>query len=257
MFWVSAMEKLQKVVVKIGGSILFPKGVSASYFLEKIEKLAEFIKEAKEYNPKIKIFIVVGGGSWAKNYIGFARDSGIPPIIQDLYGITISRLNANMVMYLLEGHLPDFNISRDIPKTPEEAYRISRFHDVMVLGGFYPGQSTIGTAALLAEIIKADLFLIATDVNGVYQEDPKKNPNAKKYNRIHANKLLSLLVGLDAKPGTYKLIDLVALKTMQRGKIPTIIMGAREMENLKNVFKAYIKGDLEEVYQYGTIVDYE
>ncbi|MGQ4892315.1 MAG: UMP kinase [Candidatus Njordarchaeia archaeon] len=250
------MDKLQKIVVKIGGSILFPNNVSSSYFLEKIEKLADFIREAKEYNNEIKIFIVVGGGSWAKNYIGFARDSGIPPIIQDLYGITISRLNANMVMYLLEGYLPEFNISRDIPGTPEEAYKISRFHDVMVLGGFYPGQSTIGTAALLAEIIKADLFLIATDVNGVYQEDPKKNPNAKKYDRIHVGELLNLLVGLDAKPGTYKLIDLVALKTIQRAKIPTIIMGARDMENLKRIFKGYVEGKTEEIYKYGTIVDF-
>ncbi len=250
------MPTVNKIVVKIGGSVLFPQEINSSHFLNSMDKLAEFIKFAKSINENMKIFMVVGGGSWAKNYINFAESVGIPPIIRDLYGITISRLNANMVMYLIEKRLEGFNICRDTPKTPEEAYRISRFHDVMVIGGFFPGQSTIGTAALLSEIVNADLLLIATDVDGVYREDPKINPKAEKYRRIHVSELLKLLIGLEAKPGTYKLIDLVALKIIQRGKINTIIMSAKDMSNLTKVLKGFIEGNTEEIYKYGTIVEF-
>ena len=52
---------------------------------------------------------------------------------------------------------------------------------IVVTGGLHPGQSTNGTAALIAEKVKATEFLNATDVDGIYDSDPNKNKKAKKF----------------------------------------------------------------------------
>ena len=97
---------------------------------------------------------------------------------------------------------------------------------VVVAGGLHPGQSTNGTAALIAEKVKAGEFLNATDVDGIYDSDPNKNKKAKKFARIDIKDLRSLLVHEDSMAGGYDLMDIVALKVIERSKIKTRIINA-------------------------------
>lgn len=248
------MVNVNSVVIKLGGSVLFPRDVSSDLFLEKIRCLVNFVSFAREFNDSLKIFFVIGGGSWAKSYIRFAESLGVSPIVRDLFGIEISRLNAFIVVHLLKRFLRNVRIYNGVPKTPEEALRVSSHSDIIVLGGFYPGQSTIGTAALLAEIVEADLLLIGTDVNGVYLSDPKKNVNAKKFDTISIGELVRILSGLEVKPGTYMLMDLVAAKVLERAKIPCIVFDVSKCENLFKVYEAFIKEDFEKIYEVGTLI---
>ena len=82
----------------------------------------------------------------------------------------------------------------------------------------HPGQSTNGTAALIAEKINAEKFLNATDVDGVYDMDPNKYKKAKKFKRIEMKKLRNMLVQEDSIAGSYDLMDIVALKIIERSK---------------------------------------
>lgn len=93
-------------------------------------------------------------------------------------------------------------------------------------GGLHPGQSTNGTAALIAEKIGASEFLNATDVDGIYDSDPNKNPKAKKFKRIEIRNLRNLLVHEDSAAGGYDLMDIVALKVIERSKIRTRVIKA-------------------------------
>jgi uridylate kinase len=95
---------------------------------------------------------------------------------------------------------------------------------IVVTGGLHPGQSTNGTAALIAEKINAAEFLNATDVDGIYDSDPNKNKKAKKFKRIELKDLRSLLVHEDSMAGGYDLMDIVALKVIERSKIKTKII---------------------------------
>ena len=81
---------------------------------------------------------------------------------------------------------------------------------IVVAGGLHPGQSTNGTAALIAEKVKAVEFLNATDVDGIYDSDPNKNKKAKKFARIEMKDLRNLLVREDSMAGGYDLMDIVA-----------------------------------------------
>ena len=97
---------------------------------------------------------------------------------------------------------------------------------IVVTGGLHPGQSTNGTAALIAEKVKAEQFLNATDVDGVYDMDPNKFKQAKKFKRIEMKNLKSMLIHEDSVAGGYDLMDIVALKIIERSRIQTRILKA-------------------------------
>ena len=61
------------------------------------------------------------------------------------------------------------------------------------MGGLQPGHSTNAVAAIAAETIKANLFLNATDVDGVYTADPSKDPTAKRLEEVNVNHLAEIL----------------------------------------------------------------
>jgi uridylate kinase len=105
---------------------------------------------------------------------------------------------------------------------------------IVVTGGLHPGQSTNGTAALIAEKVRAVEFLNATDVDGIYDSDPNKNKKAKKFARIDIKDLRTMLVREDSMAGGYDLMDIVALKVIERSKIKTKIIKA----DIKTIEKA-------------------
>jgi len=117
----------------------------------------------------------------------------------------------------------------------------------LVLGGLQPGQSTNAVAALAAEITRADFLVNATDVSGVYTTDPKKDPKAKLLRSVNVDKLLSWALAGDVYAGKYELLDPVALKIMQRAKIPTRFVS---MEDPSNITSALRGRDI------GTLVSY-
>lgn len=84
-------------------------------------------------------------------------------------GIEISRLNA----MLLSAAIGD-SVYPVIPSNLEEISIACQSGKIVVSGGLHPGQSTNATAALICEKIKADRFLNATDVDGIYDSDPKR-----------------------------------------------------------------------------------
>jgi uridylate kinase len=212
-----------KIVVKLGGfafqSELKP-GIIKSY--------ANVFNELYENNHKL--VIVTGGGDNARRYIEAARALGASEVICDQIGIMVSRLNANLLIIALK----DIAFP-SIPKSIEELKDCFSFNKIVVMGGLQPGQSTDAVAAIAAEAIKADMLIYAKDVDGVYTGDPNKNQYAKKIEQVSIKKLLSLVIEDKVWAGKYELIDLVAIKLIERSKIPTWIISGLNAENIKKV----------------------
>ena len=124
----------------------------------------------------------------------------------------------------------------EVPTTLSEVKRAADGGLAVVAGGLYPGQSTNGTAALIAEKVSARLFLNATDVDGVYDSDPRTNTNAKMFDRIKVRDLRTMLAGEETMAGGYDLMDLVALKVIERSAMPTRIMRATP-QNLREALR--------------------
>jgi uridylate kinase len=115
---------------------------------------------------------------------------------------------------------------------------------VVVIGGLQPGQSTNAVAALAAEITHADFLVNATDVQGVYTADPKKDPKAKMLRSVSVDKLLGWAMAGDVYAGKYELLDPVALKIMQRARIPTRFVSLEDPSNITSALRGRDIGTL-------------
>ncbi|MHA1145688.1 MAG: UMP kinase [Candidatus Helarchaeota archaeon] len=211
-----------KAVLKIGGSLLFQN--ESRLDVEYIKSLG---KEIQSIPPKkFQLAMVVGGGRAAREYIATARQLGASEAFCDELGIEIARQNARLLIAAL-GEMA-YPVP---PSTLEEAATTTMSNKIIVMGGIQPGQSTNAVAALLAERINAELLINATDVEGVYSEDPKINPTAIKYEEISVKHLKGLIKD-ESRAGKYELFDLNAINIIGRSKIPTIILSGRDPKNI-------------------------
>ena len=204
------MKKI--IVIKLSGKVF---GVEQTKNLKDYARF--FVKISKICQP----ILIAGGGKIARHYISNARSSGADESTLDELGIEISRLNAKLLIYALK--------DRAYPHPPTTLSEMKNAVEsglIIVAGGLHPGQSTNGTAALIAEKVNASEFLNATDVDGIYDSDPNKNKKAKKFKRIDLKDLRNLLVHEDSMAGGYDLMDIVALKVIERSKIKTRIIKA-------------------------------
>jgi uridylate kinase len=152
----------------------------------------------------------------------------------DLMGIQVSHLNAEL---LISG-LGD----QSFPITPKNLDQISTAiltDKIVVTGGLYPGQSTNATSALIAEKIKARKFFNATDVEGIFNEDPRNNPSAKMFESIGVKDCISLLKIENSLAGTYDLMDLISLKVIERSNLQTFVFKS----SIENINKIILKNE--------------
>ena len=216
----------KRIVIKLSGRLF---GLEDSKILK--DYAAFLVKISKIHQP----IVIAGGGKIARHYITHARSSGTDESTLDELGIEVSRLNAKLLIYALQ--------DKAYPHPPTNLKEVAHAADsglIVITGGLHPGQSTNATAALIAEKVRASFFLNATDVDGIYDSDPNKNKNAKKFRRIELKKLRKMLVHQKSIAGGYDLMDIVALKVIERSKIKTRILKA----DIKTLEKA-IKGSPE------------
>ena len=182
-----------------------------------------------ELSRQVQPVVITGGGNIARHYIDLARELGTDEATLDLLGIEVSRLNAKLLLNSIS--------SRVYPKVPtslEEVSIATETDKPVILGGLHPGQSTNATSALVAEKVKAQLFVNATDVNGIYDSDPNINRHAKVFKKITVDKCIEVLGKNSSMAGKYDLMDMVALKIIERSRIPTVILRA----SVDNIVKA-------------------
>src|SRR5437870_897864 len=85
---------------------------------------------------------------------------------------------------------------------------------------------------------------LVADVGGVYTADPKKNPKAKMLRSVGVDKLLSWAMAGDVYAGKYELLDPVALKIMQRARIPTRFVSLDDPSNITSALRGRDIGTL-------------
>jgi len=207
-----------KIVYSLGGSLL------AEQDTEGLRKYADELKElAKEHT----IYVVVGGGRYARDYIEKARALGASEAFCDMIGINIAKVNAILLMAAL---------GDDAAMLPEgyfEAAQKSAPGKVVVMGGVALGQTTDAVSALLAELVRADRLVIATNVDGVYTADPKVDSSASKLDRMTPQELVRVAMLTEMKAGSKSAIDPLAAKIIERSSIPTAVVNGKDIQNLK------------------------
>lgn len=201
----------KRVVIKLSGSIF-----SQDTDYAKIKKYAEMLSDISN---RVQPIVIAGGGKVARHYINLARNLGSDEANLDIIGIDVSRLNAKLLITALGDQAYS-----QVPKNLEEVAIAVDSSKIVIAGGLHPGQSTNATSALIAETSRASSFVNATDVDGIYDSDPNTNTKARLFKEITVNECMEILRVESAMAGTYDLMDIIALKVIERSKIPTRVV---------------------------------
>lgn len=211
-----------KIVIAIGGSILLKE-----YDYQKFQEYSEILKSLSNEH---ELFVVVGGGKPARDYINVIRDLNGGEAQCDDIGIEVTRINAKLLLTALG----DYAYQR-VPHNFQEALEFSASGKIIVMGGTEPAHSTDAVSAILAEYIHADKLINLTSVDGMYNKDPNKYEDAELIKEITASEMMDFISGKDTKAGTYEFFDMTAIQMIKRSSIETVIANGHTPENLTKV----------------------
>lgn len=222
--------KYKRVVIKLSGEAL---AGDQGFGLENniLNSLAEQISEIVALG--VEVVIVVGGGNIWRGVAGSKR--GIDRATADYMGMLATVINALALQDVLEDHNVDTRVQTAIemravaePYIKRRAIRHLEKGRVVIFGAGTgnPFFSTDTTAALRAAEVEAEVILMAKKVDGVYDDDPVKNPNAKRYEK---------LTFLDVLNNGLKVMDSTATSLCMDNHIPIIVFNMMESGNMKKV----------------------
>ncbi|MDP3996191.1 MAG: UMP kinase [bacterium] len=209
-------------VISLGGSLVFPKdGLDVPF----VKGFVDLIK--RRVNNGEKFAIITGGGTMSREYQTALKEiSKNSEEELDWMGIYATRMNAEFVR-LSFGELADEQI---IPE-PFGFKEIKK--GVAVGGGFKPGRSSDFSAVVIAENIGAKKVINLSNIDYVYDSDPKVNPDAKKVEKISWSDFLAILPPTWT-PGANVPFDPVAAKRAENAKLQVIIMNGKNLTNLES-----------------------
>jgi len=193
--------------------------------------MAKQVREVRELG--VQVVIVIGGGNIFRGLAGSQK--GIDRATGDYMGMLATVINALALQDALEKINVPTRVQSAItmpqvvePFIRRRAVRHLEKGRVVIFGGGTgnPYFSTDTAAALRASEIGADVILKATKVDGVYDSDPMKNPQAKRFERI---------TYLEALRQQLKVMDAAAFSLCSDNKMPIIVFDLFKPHNLRRV----------------------
>ncbi|HWD20782.1 MAG TPA: UMP kinase [Verrucomicrobiae bacterium] len=231
--------KYRRILIKLSGEALGgDNGVGVSP--ESIFEMARQIEEVRELG--VEIVVVVGGGNIYRGASG--GEKGIERATGDYMGMLATVINALALQDALEKRGVATRVQSAItmsqvaePFIRRRAVRHLEKNRVVIFGGGTgnPYFSTDTAAALRANEIGAEVILKATKVDGIYDSDPKKNPKAKRFDRI---------TYIEALQKQLKVMDSTAFSLCMDNKMPIIVFDLFKEHNLKRVVLGEFVGTL-------------
>ena len=213
-------KKEEIIIISLGGSLIVPNEINAGW-LKKFKKLID-----SKIKKGFKFIIITGGGKTARNYQNAVKK--ITPTDNeelDWIGIHSTRLNAQLIKILFKKQS-----NKKIIKDPNE--KINFKEKILLAGGWKPGCSTDYDAVLLAKNFKIKKLVNLSNIDYVYDKDPKKHKNAKKIKQI-SWKNFRKIVGNSWDPGLNLPFDPIASIQAQKQKIEVTIMNGGNLKNFE------------------------
>ena len=208
------MKNQAKIItISLGGSIINPGDIDREFLQSFRDVVLHHHQQTQE-----KFIIICGGGKVARDYIN-ASPENIPPGQRDLSGIMATWINAQLIAAWFQGYTPS--------KPSQDFYTfVNQIDDypVLIAGGFLPGIKTDEDAALAADYFKSPYLINVTNVDGVYDSDPKKNPKAKKFVHLTYKEFIDLVQHDDVGPGASAPYTLIATKIAERSNCRLLIV---------------------------------
>ena len=225
------IKKCNRILLKVSGEALMgDKSFGQDHQI--INKICTEIKEL--HNKNIQICLVVGGGNIFRGMS--ASKSGMERASADHMGMLATVINAIALQDALEKLSVPTRIQSAIPMTAicepyikRKAVRHMEKNRIVIFaaGTGNPFFTTDTAAALRAIEMSCDCLLKATQVDGVYDSDPKANIKAKKYNNITYSEVLSK---------DLKVMDASAISLAREHELPILVYSIKQDNELKRIF---------------------
>jgi uridylate kinase len=210
-----------RYIISLGGSLIVPGEIDTK-FLQNFRTIIESRIRAGE-----KFLIITGGGKTARRYQQAAKSVGdLDPDDLDWLGIHSTRLNGHLMRTIFRKHAHQRIITNPKQLEPGE-------EPVMIAAGYRPGWSTDYVAILLAKKYGAKVVVNLSNIDFVFDKDPKKHKDARPIKNISWQDFRKI-VGDKWDPGLNLPFDPVASKLAQKLKLKVIVMNGGKLENLKN-----------------------
>jgi uridylate kinase len=222
------MNKNKTIIISLGGSLIVPEEIDWK-FVKNFKKVVE-----KYIRKKYKFIIITGGGKTARKYIeAAAKMNHITDEDKDWIGIHATRMNAHFIRTIFSK-----NAHPRINKNPHGLEDFYNFKEnILVAAGWRPGFSTDYDAVIIAKYFEIKSIVNLSNIDYVYDKDPKKYKDAKKFDMI-SWKDFRRIVGNKWHPGLNAPFDPVASKLAQEIGLEVIIMNGKNMANLEK----YLEG---------------
>lgn len=219
--------KYKRILLKLSGEALNGGDKSQIINPDILEQYAKAVKTVVETGCEVAI--VIGGGNIFR---GAAQKSGIDRSQGDYMGMLATVINGMAIQSALESEGVKTRLLSAIkmeqiaePFIRRRAIRHLEKGRVVIFGAGTgnPYFSTDSGGALRAVEIGADVLLKGTSVDGVYSDDPRKNPDATKYDEISFDEVIGK--GL-------KVMDMTAFTLCKENKLPIIVFDMNQDKNL-------------------------
>jgi uridylate kinase len=232
--------KYKRIVLKLSGEALKEPGSMESLSPKIVAAVARQIKEVKALG--VEVAVVVGGGNIWRGLS--ASHGGMERTTADYMGMLATVINGLALQSAIEGIGVSTRVQTAIdmqavaePFIRRRAMRhLEQGHVVIFVAGTgNPFFSTDTTAALRASEIGAEVILKATKVDGVYDDDPAKNPKARRFDRLSY---------VEALTRRLRVMDSTAFSLCMDNRIPIIVFDMMNPKNIRNVLMGRKVGTL-------------
>ena len=228
--------KYKRVLLKLSGEALSGEnGFGLNY--ETLSGIMDVVKEV--YDMGVQIFIVVGGGNFWRGRMG---DKKMDRTTADHMGMLATTINALAVQDVLESKGVPTRVQTGIdmkqiaePYIRRRAIRHLEKNRVVVFGcgTGNPYFTTDTGAALRAVETDCEVILLAKSIDGVYDADPKTNPDAKKYDEVTIEEVVEK---------NLQVVDMTASILARDNKMPMWVFGLNEENSIVNTLKGKFNG---------------
>lgn len=233
------MLKYKRVLLKLSGELFGDKNGKGIDFTSYERIAKELINAWKK--TKIELAIVVGGGNIFR---GRERNKKVDEVAADYMGMLATIINGMALQEALERlGAPTRMMTAFEIKAVAEPYirRRAQRHlgkgriVIFTAGVGSPFFTTDSGAALRAIEIGCDVILKATDVNGVYSDNPNKNPKAKLYKQLTYQ---------EAIEKNLEVMDATAFALCKKQKMPIIVFNIKKLGSIGKILKGEKIGTL-------------
>ena len=214
-------QSRERVVVSVGGSLIVPDQIDINFLTRFKTLILEKVQRGFTFS------IITGGGKIARRYQEAAN--AVTPLSRhdlDWIGIHSTRLNAQLLRNIFVGYAhpqviknPTIDIEADEP--------------IIIAAGWQPGCSTDYDAVLMAKNLDARRLVNLSNIDYVYDSDPKKNPSAKKIEKISWAEFRKLIPA-EWDPGLSSPFDPVAAKEAESLGLEVAIINGAKLEEFSN-----------------------